>query len=105
MRKLFSLCCLLLLTGLALGGEVTLVRYDKESKELRVKEGDQEKTYKVTTKTKFSAVDKNGNTKEMRYSDAIKGLCSPAAEGKLKFEIRVQDGTITEAKLRARNQK
>lgn len=106
MRKsLIALACLYLMTGLATAAEVTLVKFDKESKTLKVKEGDQEKSYRVTDKTKFSAVDKSGNSRELAYTDALKGLCSPAAEGTLRFDIAIKDGNVTEAKLKGRKGK
>jgi hypothetical protein len=107
MRKLLpTLCCLLLMSGLTLAGEVTLVKFDKDSKELTVKEGDDSKTYKLTPKTKFSAVDKkSGESIVLTYDDAVKGLGNAKAEGKLKFDITVKDGEVVEAKLPGRKKK
>ena len=107
MRKLLlSLACLLVMTGLAVAAEVTLVKFDKEKKEVTVKEGDAEKTYKITDKTKFSSVSKDGSeSKEMTYEDAVKGLSSEKAAGRMKFEIAVKDGEVTEAKMRSRKGK
>lgn len=104
MRKLLiALCCLLFMVGLLAAGEVTLVKYDKESKELTVKEGEDEKTYKVTNKTKFLAVDKkSGESKELSYDAVLKGLSNPKAEGKLKFDITIKDGEVVEAKMPGR---
>ena len=48
----------------ALAAEVTLLKYDTEKKELTVKDGDAEKTYKLTDKTKVAFVDKDGNKKD-----------------------------------------
>ena len=58
MRKLLlSLACMFFMAGLVIAGEVTLVKFDKDKKEVTVKEGDAEKTYKITDKTKFATVD------------------------------------------------
>lgn len=107
MRKLLpALCCLLVMAGVAFAGEVTLVKFDKESKELTVKEGLDEKSYKVTAKTKFSAVDKkSGEYVNLSYDDAVKGLGNAKAEGKMKFDITVKDGEVVEAKLPGRKKK
>lgn len=103
MRKLLlSLACLFFMAGLVVAAEVTLVKFDKEKKEVTVKEGDAEKTYKISDKTKFSSTDKDGNAKEISYEDALKGLSNPKAEGKMKFDITVKDGEITEAKMKGR---
>jgi len=106
MRKLLlSLACLFFMAGLVLATEVTLVKFDKEKKEVTVKEGEKEKTYKISDKTKFISVDKDGTTKDLAYDDVVKGLGNPKAEGKLKFDIAVKDGEITEAKMKARKGK
>ncbi len=107
MRKLLTaLCCLFLMAGVVVAAEVTLVKYDKDTKELTVKEGDAEKTYKVNDKSKFIAVDKKtGTSKDLPYDKALKGLLNPNAEGKLKFEITVKDGILVEAKLPGREKK
>ncbi len=103
MRKLLlSLVFLFSMTGLVTAVEVTLVKFDKDKKEVRVKEGDAEKTYKITDKTKFTGVDKSGDAKEMSYEDALKGLGNAKAEGKLKFDVTVKEGAIVEAKMKAR---
>jgi hypothetical protein len=103
MRKLLlSLLSLLLMTGFLVAAEVTLVKFDKEKKEVTVKEGEDQKTYKITDRTKFSAVDPTGNAKELSYDDAVKGLGNPKAEGRLKFHITAKDGEIVEAKMKAR---
>jgi hypothetical protein len=100
MRKLgLVLCCLLLAGGLALGAEVTFVKFDKEKKEVTVKEGGEEKVYKITAATKFSSVDKSGAPRALSYDDVLKGLTNPKAAGKLKFDVAAKDGTILEAKM------
>jgi hypothetical protein len=104
MRKLLlSVGVFLFMAGLALATEVTLVKFDKEKKEMTVKDGDEQKTYKVTDKSKFSVVDKNGNAKDLTYDDALKGLGNPKSEGKLKFDLTVKDGEVVEAKMKRKN--
>lgn len=107
MRKLLSaLCCLLLVTGLVVASDVTLVKYDKTTKELTVTAEDGQKTYKVNEKTKFICVDKKtGETKAMPYDKALLGLLNPHSEGHLKFAITVKDGQVVEAKFPGRKKK
>ena len=103
MRKLLlSVVSVLAMTGLVVAAEVTLVKFDKDKKEVTVKDGESEKVYKITDKTKFLAVDKSGESKELSYDDAVKGLGNPKAAGKLKFDVTVKDDHITEAKMKAR---
>jgi hypothetical protein len=91
--------------GLLAAAEVTLLKFDKETKEVTVKEGPAEKVYKITDATKFFGVDPDGNSKEMTYDDAVKGLSSPKSEGALKFNVTVQNDAIVEAKLPAKKRK
>jgi hypothetical protein len=100
MRKLgLALSCLLCAGGLVSAVEVTLVKFDKDKKEVTVKEGSSEKVYRITGATKFSSVDKTGAPRALTFDDALKGLCHPKAEGKLRFDLTAQDGSIVEAKL------
>ena len=106
MRKLLmSLACMLFMTGLVIAAEVTLVKFDGDKKEVTVKEGDAEKTYKITDKTKVSFIDKDGNAKDGTLEAATKVLGSKNAPGKMKFEITTDKGDITEMKLKARKGK
>ena len=103
MRKLLlSAVAVLVMAGLVVAAEVTLVKFDKGSKEVTVKDGENQKVYKITDKTKFLAVDKSGEAKALSYDDAVKGLGHPKAEGRLKFDVTVKDGAITEARMKAR---
>jgi hypothetical protein len=106
MRKLLlSLACLLFMAGLVIAAEVTLVKYDSDKKEVTVKEGDAEKTYKLTDKTKVTLIiDKDGNTKEGTLGAATKILSNDNFKGK-KFEITTDKEDITEIKLKARKGK
>lgn len=94
-----ALGCLLVTGGLALGAEVTLVKFDRVKKEVTVREGGTEKVYRITDATKFSTVDKTGAGRPLSYDDVLKGLCNPKAEGKLKFDLTAQDGAVVEAKM------
>ena len=102
MRKLLlSFSCLLFTSCLVLAAEVTLVSFDKDKKEITVKDGDKEATYKITDKTKISFVSKDGAAKEGSYDAVVKVMTSPAAPGKAKFEITTDKGTVTEMKFKA----
>jgi hypothetical protein len=103
MRKsLLSLACLLFLTGIVAAAEVTLVKFDADKKEVTVKEGDAQKIYQITQKTRFSFVDKAGNTKEATYDQGVMALSNTKAAGKAKMDITTDKSTITEVKLRGR---
>ena len=71
MRKfVMSLVMVLFMAGLVCAVEATLVKGDAEKKEVTVKEGDKETTYKYTDKLKVSLIiDKDGNTKEGTVAD------------------------------------
>jgi len=103
MRKLLlALACLFSITGVIVAAEVVLVKYDSDKKEVTVKEGDVEKTYKLTDKTKISITDKSGVAKEATLEAAAKLLGNDKAKGKLKFEISADKEDLTELKLKAR---
>ena len=100
MRKLLlSLALMLLMAGLVIASEVTLVKYDGEKKAVTVKEGDVEKTYRLTDKTKVVVL-KNGKAEDSTVDTAIKLLSNGKAKGKLKFEITTDKDTISELKLK-----
>ena len=106
MRKpVLAIACVLFLSGLAAGVEVTLLKFDKDAKEVTVKEGAAQTVYKITDATKFVAADAAGNTRPMTYDDAVKGLGSAKAEGALKFHITAKDGELVEAKFPAKKLK
>ena len=106
MRKLLLvLACLLSLGGIAAAVEVTLVSFDTDEKAVTVKEGDAQKVYRITDATKFYGVDPEGKAREMTYDDAIKGLGSAKAEGRLKFNVTVKDDVIVDAKFAAKKRK
>src|SRR4051812_29084774 len=62
MRKLaLAIATMLFMAGLVVAAEVTIIKYDKDKKEVTVKDGEKEKTYKITDKTKFSVTTKDGD--------------------------------------------
>jgi hypothetical protein len=99
-HSLAALGCVLLMAGVALAAEVTLIKYEGDKKAVTVKEGDAEKTYKLTDKTKVTfVIDKDGNTRNGTVEAAAKVLGSDTFKGK-KFEITSDKDTITELKLK-----
>ena len=51
MRKMMlALVAMFAMAGLVVAAEVMVVKFDKDKKEITVKEGDAEKTYKITDK-------------------------------------------------------
>jgi hypothetical protein len=101
MRKLLlGVAALFFMAGLVVAAEVTLVKYDKDKKEITVKDGDKEKTYKVTDKTKFSSTDKDGNAKEATYEQAEKRLSNEKGWGKMKLDITTDGTKLTEVKYK-----
>src|SRR5262245_45761389 len=64
-RLILSLVCVLFMAGLVVAAEVTLVKFDGDKKEVTVKEGEKENTYKFAEKVKVTLViDKDGTAKE-----------------------------------------
>ncbi len=85
--------------GLLVAGEVMFVKYDADKKELTVKDGDKEKTLKVTDKTVFKKGDKDvPSDKGMEALGKMK-------EGKSKLEVTVEKDTVTEIKMVAGKKK
>jgi len=106
MRKLLlAIAALFFMAGLVVAAEVTLVKYDKDKKEVTVKDGDKEKTYKVTDATKFMVTDKDGNTKTATYEQAEKRLSNEKQFGKLKLDITTSGDKLTEVKYRGGGKK
>src|SRR5262245_50711569 len=105
MRKhLLALAGMLFITGLVVAAEVTLVKYDPEKKAVTVKEGDVEKTYTLTEKTKVYVI-RDGKAEDATVDTAIKVLGNDRAKGKLKFELTPDKDEIAEMKLRPRKGK
>jgi len=102
MRKvMLALTALLLTVGLTLAAPVRLVKFDEDKKVVTVKEGkkgEEEKTYKLTDKTKFFDEDK-----EIKMEDAIKKMSGEkAVKG---FELKADGDTATEIKFVAKKKK
>ena len=94
MRKLIvSALCLFVSAGLLLAAPVIFVSFDKEKKELKVKDGDKEMTYKLNDKTTFKAGDKD--------LDSEKGMemFANLKEGKSKLEVTGEKDVATEVKF------
>ena|SRR5579871_3446521 len=102
MRKLaLAIATMLFMAGLVVAAEVTLVKYDKDKKELTVKDGDKEKTLKITDKTKFSVAGKDGD-KDLDYAAVEKMLSNEKyiGSGKAKWDVTTEGDTITSAKFK-----
>ena len=117
MRKLImAVATMLFMAGLVVATEVTVVKFDKDKKEVTVKEGDAEKTYKFTDKTKVYTTDKDGTKTDSTYEALEKrlsfvGKTGDDAKGKgkgkgkggfgaTKLDITTDGDTITEVKMR-----
>jgi hypothetical protein len=102
MRKLLlAIATLFFMAGLVVAAEVTLVKFDKDKKEVTVKDkDDKEKTYKITDKTKFSSTDKDGNTTETTYEKAEKRLSNEKGWGKMKMDLTADGDKATEIKYK-----
>ena len=103
MRKLaLAIATMLFMAGLVVAAEVTLVKYDKDKKELTVKDkDDKEKTLKITDKTKFSMAGKDGD-KDVEWGMVEKMLTNEKymGSGKAKWDVTTDGDTITSAKFK-----
>jgi hypothetical protein len=84
--------------SLTIAAEVVFLKYDKEKKELTVKENDKEKTYKVTDDTTFLTGEKEtkskaGITRLERMEEGGK------AAGRQKITIKTDGDKLTEVKF------
>jgi hypothetical protein len=101
MRKFVLAAMALVCTfGLVIAGEVTFVKFDKEKKEVTVKDGDKETTYKITDKTTFKRVGKDGD-KDVPADAAMK-MMEKMPEGKAKFELTAEKDEVKEIKMKGR---
>lgn len=113
MRKfLCSLAVMALTTGLVLAAEVSVVSYDKDTKEVKVKDDkDNVKTYKITDKTKVTVIDADGKETEGKVEDLTRRLefagkgGGKGGKGGAKLDITTDGGNITAVKLKARMKK
>jgi hypothetical protein len=115
MRKaMMAVAAMLFMAGLVVAAEVTVVKYDKDKKELTVKDGDNEKTYKVSDKTKIFTTNKDGDKTEGKLADFetrmeamakfAKGGGGGKGKGKgggNKLDITTDGDNVTEIKYRA----
>lgn len=100
MRKLLTaMVALFLMAGLVVAAEVAVVKYDKDKKEVTVKDGDKESTYTISDKTKVSIVDKDGKATEGKFEDLEKRLTGKGV-AKMKMDITTEKNAITEVKLK-----
>jgi hypothetical protein len=106
MRKLLlAAAALFFMAGLVVAAEVTLVKYDKDKKEVTVKDDkDKEHTYKITDKTTFSFTTKDGD-KELPAENVEKMLTNEKFEkaisdGKVKWDITTDGNKITSVKMK-----
>jgi uncharacterized protein with FMN-binding domain len=88
--------------GLTMAAQVTFMKYDAAKKEVTVKEGDAEKTYKISDKAKVWRGDM-----EFDLEKALKNWEKNGEKmaGKSKMEVTVKDGEITEIKMAAPKKK
>jgi hypothetical protein len=110
MRKLLlAVAALFFMAGLVVAAEVTLVKYDKDKKEVTVKDDkDKEHTYKITDKTKFTLTTKDGD-KEAKYEDVEPRLTAErkgkggggGKGGGRKVDITTEGDAVTQLKVRA----
>lgn len=98
MRKLLlALAVMFCMAGLAVAAEVVSLGYDPDKKEFKVKEGGEEKVYKITDKTKFTTTDKEGkNEKEAKVEDFAKRAKVKEGKKGAKFEIKADKDVVTE---------
>jgi len=102
MRKFaLAVAALVACVGLSIAAEVVFLGYDKEKKELKVKDGDDTKTYKVTDKTTFKrGEDEVSNEKGIANLEKMDG--NEKAKGKAKLDITVEKDEVKEIKMKAR---
>jgi hypothetical protein len=77
--------------GLALAVQVSFVKYDKEKKELTVKDKEgKETSYKVTDKTEFKAKGKDGTEKDIPNDKGVARLEKMKEGSKARFDIETE---------------
>src|SRR5262245_31046455 len=106
MRKLLmALSTVVFMASLVVAAEVTVLKYDKDKKEVTVKDGEKEVTYKITDKTKVSILDKDGNAKEGKLEALNQRLENIDKSKNKTLDVTVKDGEITEVKMKGRGKK
>ncbi|HEY2910633.1 MAG TPA: hypothetical protein VGI99_10330 [Gemmataceae bacterium] len=100
MRKLLlSLVCMAFMAGIVIAAETyTFLSYDKEARKIKLKDkNDKEVTASINDDTKVYSVDKNGeNKKEGKLAGLEKRLSSSKGSGKMKLDVTIVDGKVTE---------
>jgi hypothetical protein len=92
--------------GLVLAAEVTFVKYDKDAKELTVKDKDQkETTYKITDTVVFKTKDKDGNEKEIANEKGVGRLEKIKEGSKQKFDVETEGKKLKSLTFRAGKKK
>jgi opacity protein-like surface antigen len=104
-RVPLALVGVFLMSAAAAAAEVTLIEFDRNQKQVTVKEGDAQRVYRLTDTTKYYGVDEDGEAREMTFEDAVKGLGSDKAKGVLKFDLTATEDEVTEARFKARKRK
>jgi hypothetical protein len=100
MRKFVLAAVALVFTfGFALAADVIFLGYDKDTKELKVKDGDETKTFKITDKTTFKVGEKD-YAAEKAIDRLTKMNENEKTKGKAKLDVTGAGGKATEIKLR-----
>jgi hypothetical protein len=98
MRKLLlSVASILLMAGLVVAAEYSVVSYDAATKTLTLKDGDKEVKAKLTDTTKVFYVDKEGNKKEGKVGGLEKAWEKKAPK---KIDATVSGGNVTEVTVK-----
>jgi hypothetical protein len=106
MRKfVMSMVMVLFMAGLVCAVEVTVLKYNADKKEVTVKQGGDEKVYKLSDSIKVSVVDKDGNAKDAKLTTLTKRLENEKSLGKMKMDITTDKDTITEVKMKGGKKK
>ena len=100
MRRVVLSAWLVLTTGIAFAADLTLVKYDPQSKSLTVTDGKSEKAYRLTDKTKVLFQDRDGHDREGTVQAAIKALSLPKAPGRLKLDLTADRDVVEILKLK-----
>ncbi|HEX4606661.1 MAG TPA: hypothetical protein VH092_00490 [Urbifossiella sp.] len=112
MRKyVCSLALMFLMAGFVAGTEVLVLGYDKDTKTVKVKDGDNVKSYKLTDKTKVTVTDKEGKDSDGKVEDLERRLGFAGGKGGggkgggLKLDITTDGDNIATVKMKARGGK
>jgi hypothetical protein len=98
MRKLLlSVASVLLLAGLVVAAEYTVVSYDAATKTVTLKDGNKEVKAKLTDSTKVYFVNKDGDKKEGKVESLEKAWAKKAPK---KIDATVSGGNITEVTVK-----